>query len=300
MKTREIAVAHLLVVLSIIAALTVTSFAQSNSNANTLQPPMTEKKTKTTKIHDETMIDDYFWLREKTNPEVIRHLEAENGYAEAMMKPTAALQLKLYNEMVGHIKETDRSVPYRWGGYFYYTRTEQGKQYPINCRMKGSLDAKEEVVLDQNEMAKGLKFFSIGAFVPSDDGNLLAYSTDTTGYRQYKLQFKDLRTGQVLPETFERVGSVAWATDNKTIFFTTEDAVTKRSDKFFRHVLGSDQTDLIFEEKDELFDIGAGRSRDKAVILLGSESKTSTEWRYLPANDPTAELKIISPREADH
>ena len=300
MKKRQTAVARLVIVLSIITALNVTSFAQSNSNSNTLQQPMTEKKTKTTTIHGDTMVDDYFWLREKTNPEVIKHLEAENGYAEAMMKPTAALQVKLYNEMVGHIKETDRSVPYRWGGYFYYTRTEQGKQYPINCRMKGSLDAKEEVVLDQNEMAKGLKFFSIGAFVPSDDGNLLAYSTDTTGYRQYKLQIKDLRTGQLLPETFERVGSVDWATDNKTLFFTTEDAVTKRSDKFFRHVLGSDKTDLIFEEKDELFDIGAGRSRDKAVILLGSESKTSTEWQYLPANDSTAELKIISPREADH
>ena len=300
MKRRETAAARLLMVLSIIGALAVTSFAQSHSNANTIQPPMTVKKTKTTKIHDYTMVDDYFWLREKTNPEVIKHLEAENGYAEAMMKPTTALQLKLYNEMVGHIKETDVSVPYRWDGYFYYTRTEQGKQYPINCRKKGSLDAPEEVVLDQNEMAKGLKFFSIGAFVPSDDGNLLAYSTDTTGYRQYKLQFKDLRTGEILPESFERVGSVAWATDNKTLFFTTEDAVTKRSDKFFRHALGSDKTDLIFEEKDELFDIGAGRSRDKAVILLGSESKTSTEWRYLPANDPSAELKIISPREADH
>lgn len=289
-----------MIVLSIITALGVTTFAQSNSDANTLRPPMTEKKTKTTKIHDDTMIDDYFWLREKSNPEVIKHLEAENAYAEAMMKPTAGLQDKLYKEMVGHIKETDRGVPYRWGGYFYYTRTEQGKQYPIYCRMKGSVEAPEEVVLDQNEMAKGLTFFSIGAFVPSDDGNLLAYSTDTTGYRQYKLQIKDMRTGQLLPESFERVGNVAWATDNKTIFFTTEDAVTKRSDKFFRHVLGNDQTDLVFEEKDELFDIGAGRSRDKAVILLTSESKTSTEWSYLPANNPTAELKVISPREADH
>ena len=296
MNRQETAPARLMIILSIVAALNVTSFAQSNA----LRAPMTEKKTKTTKIHDDTMIDEYFWLREKSNPEVIAHLEAENAYSEAMMKPTAALQDKLYKEMVGHIKETDVTVPYSWNGYFYYSRTEQGKQYPINCRKKGSRDAKEEVVLDQNEMAKGLKFFSVGAFVPSDDGNLLAYSTDTTGYRQYKLQIKDLRTGQTLPELFERVGNVAWATDNKTIFFTTEDATTKRSDKFFRHVLGSDKTDLVFEEKDELFDIGAGRSRDKAVILLGSESKTSTEWLYLPANNPTAELKIISPREADH
>lgn len=296
MKRQKNAPARLMIVLSIMAALNVSNFAQSNA----LRAPMTEKKTKTTKIHDDTMIDEYFWLREKSNPQVIAHLEAENAYSEAVMKPTAAWQDKLYKEMVGHIKETDVNVPYRWGGYFYYSRTEQGKQYPISCRKKGSLDAKEEVVLDQNEMAKGLKFFSVGAFVPSDDGNLLAYSTDTTGYRQYLLRVKDLRTGQLLPESFERVGNVAWATDNKTIFFTTEDAVTKRSDKFFRHVLGSDQTDLIFEEKDELFDIGAGRSRDKAVILLGSQSKTSSEWQYLPADNPTAELKVISAREPDH
>jgi oligopeptidase B len=281
-------------------ALNRASFAQSNGDATRPQPPMTDKKAKTTKIHDDTLVDDYFWLREKSNPAVTAHLEAENSYAEAMMKPTAGLQEKLYKEMVGHIKETDMTVPYRWGNYFYYTRTEQGKQYPIYCRKKGSLEAPEEVVLDQNELAKGFKFFSIGAFVPSDDGNLLAYSTDTTGYRQYKLQIKDLRTEQLLGETFERVGQVAWATDNKTLFFTTEDAVTKRSDKFFRHVLGSEKTDLIFEEKDELFDVVAGRSRDKAIIFVGSESKTSTEYRYLPASMPTAELKIISPREPDH
>ncbi|HEV2827027.1 MAG TPA: S9 family peptidase [Pyrinomonadaceae bacterium] len=301
MKRRETALARLMIVSAIVMALTTIAFAQSTSDANTLQAPMTEKKTKTTKIHDYTTTDNYFWLREKTNPEVIKHLEAENAYTEAVMKPTAALQSKLYKEMVGHIKETDVTVPYRWGNYFYYSRTEQGKQYQINCRKRGSLDAPEEIVLDQNEMAKGLKFFSVGAFVPSDDGNLLAYSTDTTGYRQYRLQIKDLRSGQTLPEVFERVGNVVWATDNQTIFFTTEDAVTKRSDKFFRHALGSNRPpDLLFEEKDELFDIGAGRSRDKAVILLGSESKTSTEWRYLPAAHPLTELKMISAREANH
>lgn len=232
MKRRVIAPERLIMVLSSIMTLNAIAFAQSNSDANSLRPPMTGKKTKTTKIHDYTMTDNYFWLREKSNPEVIRHLEAENAYTEMVMKPTASLQNKLYKEMVGHIKETDVTVPYRWGNYFYYSRTEQGKQYPINCRKKGSLDGKEEIVLDQNEMAKGLKFFSVGAFVPSDDGNLLAYSTDTTGYRQYKLQIKDLRSGQTLPEVFERVGNVVWATDNQTIFFTTEDAVTKRSDKF--------------------------------------------------------------------
>jgi oligopeptidase B len=264
------------------------------------KPPMAEKKSKTTKIHGETIVDDYFWLREKSNPAVISYLESENAYTEASMKSTEALQEKLYKEMVSHIKETDLSVPYRWGNYFYYTRTEQGKQYPIYCRKQSSLEAKEEVILDQNELAKGFKFFSIGAFAVSDDGNLLAYSTDTTGYRQYKLQIKDLRSGASLPESFERVGSVMWATDNKTIFFTTEDQVTKRSDKFFRHVLGTDKTDLIYEEKDELFDVFAYRSRDKATIFLGSFAKTSTEFRYIPANEPTAAAKVILPRQPEH
>src|SRR5918911_922277 len=212
------------------------------------------------------------------------HLKAEDAYTEAVMKPTVALQEKLYNEMLSHIKQTDTNVPYRWGSYFYYTRTVEGKQYPIFCRKKGSTEAPEEIVLDENELAKGQKFMSVGVFSPSDDGNLLAYSTDNTGYRQYTLQIKDLRTGQLFPERIERVNNVAWATDNKTFFYVTEDAVTKRSDKFFRHVLGTDKTDLIYEEKDELFDIGTGRSRDTAVIILEAFSKTSTDVRYLPAN----------------
>jgi len=274
--------------------------AQSNGGSSAPKPPMAEKKTKTTNIHGETLVDDYFWLREKTSPEVLAHLKAEDAYADSLMKPTQALQDKLYNEMLSHIKQTDTNVPYRWGDYFYYSRTVEGQQYPIFCRKRGSTEAPEEIILDQNELAKGQKFMSVSAFVPSDDGNLLAYSTDNTGYRQYTLQVKDLRTGALLPEKIERVNNVAWATDNKTLFFVTEDAVTKRSDKFFRHVLGSDKNDLIYEEKDELFDIGTGRSRDKAVILLECYSKTSTEVRYLPAENPNATLKIILPRTPDH
>ncbi len=276
------------------------ALAQSNGGPAAPNPPMAEKKTKTTNIHGETLVDDYFWLREKSNPAVISYLESENAHTDAIMKPTEALQEKLYKEMVGHIKETDLSVPYRFGKYFYYTRTEQGKQYPIYCRKLGTLEAKEEILLDQNELAKGHKFFSIGAFAVSDDGNMLAYSTDTSGYRQFKLQIKDLKTGQLLPEAFERTGSVMWATDNKTIFFTTEDAVNKRSDKFFRHVLGSEKPELVVEEKDELFDLGAGRSRDKAMILIGSYAKTSSEFRYIPADKPTAEAKLILARAPEH
>jgi oligopeptidase B len=274
--------------------------AQSNGGAGAPQPPMAEKKPKTTNIHGTTLVDDFFWLREKTNPAVIDHLKAEDDYATTVMKPTAALQEKLYNEMLSHIKQTDTNVPFRWGNYFYYTRTEEGKQYPIFCRKKGSLDASEEIILDQNELAKGQKFMSVGQFVPSDDGKLLAYSTDNTGYRQYTLQVKDLRTGDLFPEKIERVNGIAWATDNKTFFYVTEDPVTKRSDKFFRHMLGSDKSDLVYEEKDELFDIGVSRSLDKAVIFVHAFSKTSTEARYIRADDPNGTLKVILPRQPEH
>ncbi len=272
----------------------------AQNNLVTPQPPMAKKTPKKTDIHGETLLDNYFWLREKNNPEVLAYLEAENAYTESVMKPTEALQATLYKEMLGHIKETDQTVPYREGDYFYYSRTEQGKQYPIYCRKRGSLTAKEEVTLDVNELAKGLKFMSLGAYDVSDDGNYLAYSTDSTGYRQYTLHVKDLRTGQLLPENIERVGSVMWATDNKTVFYSTEDAVTKRSDKFFRHSVGSDKSDLVYEDKDELFDVYGGRTRDKAMIFIVSGSKTSTEYRYIPADKPMEAPKIILPREADH
>ena len=284
-------------------ALLISNFvvkAQTNGGNSSSKQPMAEKKPKTTNIHGVTLVDDYFWLREKTNPAVMTYLETENNYAESLMKPTAALQETIYNEMLSHIKQTDDTVPYRWGNYFYYSRTKEGLQYPIYCRKKGTLDAPEEIVLDQNELAKGQKFMSIGVYVPSDDGNLLAFSTDNTGYRQYTLQIKDLRTGQMLSEKIERVNNVAWSTDNKTIFYVTEDDVTKRSDKFFRHTLGSDKSDLIFEEKDELFDLGTTRSRDKAIIFLGSYSKTSTEFRYLPADTPNAEFKFVLARQPEH
>src|SRR6476469_1004245 len=194
-----------LLLLFIVCVLSISSkvMAQSNGGAGAPQPPMTEKKTKTTNIHGTTLVDDYFWLREKTNPAVMAHLQAEDAYAQTLMKPTEALQEKLYKEMLSHIKQTDTNVPYRQGNYFYYTRTEEGKQYPIFCRKKGSLDAAEEIVIDVNELAKGQKFMSVGLFLPSDDGNLLAYSTDNTGYRQYVVQIKDLRTGQLFPERIE-------------------------------------------------------------------------------------------------
>jgi oligopeptidase B len=264
------------------------------------QPPLAKKVPHSTQIHGYTLKDDYFWLREKSNPEVIKYLESENAYTADVMKPTKEFQDALYKEMLGHIKQTDLSVPSRIGDYYYYSRTEEGKQYQYMCRKKGSLDGKEELLLDLNKLAEGNSFLGLGAYTVSNDGNLLAYSTDTTGYRQYTLHVKDLQTGKTLGENIERTGSVVWANDNKTLFYTTEDAVSKRSDKFWRHAVGSDKNDLLFEEKDELFDVGAGRSLDKKMIFLGSFAKTSREFRYLPADNPAGDFKVILARQDGH
>jgi oligopeptidase B len=272
--------------------------AQSATVAS--NPPVAAKTPHETKIHGYTLKDDYFWLREKSNPAVITYLEAENAYTDAVMKPTKALQESLYNEMLGRIKQTDLSVPVRIGGYYYYSRTEEGKQYPYRCRRKGSMNGAEEILLDLNALAVGHTYMGLGAFEVSDDGNWLAYASDTTGYRQYTLHVKDLRTGRDSSEGIERTGSVVWATDNQTLFYTTEDAVSKRSDKFWRHVVGRDTSDLLYEEKDELFDVGAGRSLDKKIIFLGSYAKTSREIRYLPADSPTGAFKVVLARQEGH
>ena len=179
-------------------------------------PPIAKKVPHETEINGHKMIDNYYWLREKSNPEVRAYLEKENAYTDAVMKPTEPLQKKLYDEMLSRVKETDVEVPYKEGDYFYYVRTEAGKQYQIRCRKKGSMDAAEEVLLDINEMAKGQAFMNVAAYTVSEDGHLLAYSIDNTGFRQYELHVKDLRTGKVLPDHAEKVGSVVWANDNKT------------------------------------------------------------------------------------
>jgi oligopeptidase B len=288
----------LLLELSLLAACVV-PFAVAKSS-QTIKPPVAKQSAKITEIHGYKLTDNYFWLREKSNPEVIKYLEAENQYTNALMKPTEALQETLYKEMLGRIKQTDLSVPYRQGEYYYYTRTEEGKQYPYFCRKRGSLEAKEELLLDQNKLAEGHSYSGIGAFTVSDDGNWLAYSLDTNGYRQYTLYVKDLRSGQLSNEKMERTTSVLWAADNKTLFYVTEDPVSKRNDKFYRHVVGTDKNDLLYEEKDELFDIGAGRSDDKKMIFLAASSKTSAEFRYLPADQPSGQFKVVLPRQADH
>jgi len=266
------------------------------------KPPVAKKVPKTTQIHGYTVTDDYAWMADKTktDKDVLTYLKAETDYANAMMKPTTGFQEALYKEMLARIKETDENVPYRKGDYFYYTRTEQGKQYPIFCRKKGDMKAPEDVTIDMNKMAEGHPFFSVGAYNVSEDGNLLAFSTDTTGFRQYNLFVKDLRTGQVGEKIADRVTSVAWANDNKTLFYGQEDDVTKRSNKIFRHALGSGKHDLLFEEKDELYNTGVGKTRSKGYIVVVSSSSTTSETRYLSADKPNEELKLFLPRKENH
>ena len=261
-------------------------------------PPVAERRPHPTELHGEIREDDYFWLRDKGAPDVIAYLEAENAYADAVLAPTAGFQNDLYAEMLSHVKQTDLSVPYRLGAYLYYSRTEEGRQYPIFAR-KREPDAPEEITLDMNALAVGHDFLGLGAYEISDDGMLLAYAVDTTGYRQYTLHVRDLRTGTD-SESIERVTSVVWASDSKTLFYTTEDDVSKRRDRFWRHTLGASAPVLIYEETDELYDVSAQRSRDRSYVFLGIYSKATTEWRALRSDAPQTELAVVIPRREDH
>jgi len=290
---------RLCICILVIAMISTVLNAATPKETSPQQPPVAKKQPKITEIHGLKLQDEYFWLREKTNPEVRAYVEAENAYADAYMKSTAAFQESLYKELLGRIKQTDVNVPYKDGEYYYYSRTEEGKQYPVLCRKKGSLEAPEQVMLDVNELAKGQTFMSIGAAAVSPDGNLLAYTTDNTGFRQYTLQVKDLRDGKLLPDKIEKVGSVVWAADNRTIFYTVEDHA-KRQYRLYRHLAGAAGADeLVYEEKDEMFVVHAGKTRSKKYILLEIDSHTSSETRYIPADQPTAEWQIIEPRQKD-
>lgn len=262
-------------------------------------PPVAPRTQHREVRHGATIIDDYYWLRQKSNPEVAKYLEAENAYTAAMTKNVQPFADELYKEMLGHIKQTDLDVPVRRGPYLYYSRTEEGKQYPIRCRKHG-MQGPEEVLLDLNRLAEGKKFVGLGSFAISDDQNLLAYTLDYSGFRQYGLHVKNLRTGEILGDTTERVTSVEWAADNKTLFLTTEDAVTKRSDTLWRHILGSTAFDPIYKENDELYDIFLEKTRDKKYLLLGITSKDTTEFRYLPAAGSQKNFAVFLPREKKH
>ena len=270
-------------------------------------PPVAQKIPTETRLHNSVLKDDYAWLRDKDNPEVAAYLEAENAYADAVTAPLAGLREQLYNEMLSHIKQTDVSVPYRDGAWWYYARTEEGRQYPIYCRKPGTpvaphSGAPEEVILDGNALAGAFPFFAIGDMDISGDGLLLAYTTDTRGFRQYTLHIKDLATGETLAGEVERVGSVAWAADNRTLFYTVEDEQQKRQFQVLRHTLGEAYADdaLIYQDDDERFNLALGRTRDDKFLILESASHTTTECRFLAAANPTGSFTLIAAREDEH
>ena len=264
-----------------------------------LTAPVARRELKQTPLHGTVLVDEYGWLREKESPEVTAYLNAENAYAEAFMAPLAGLREELYKEMLSHIKQTDVSVPYRDGGWWYYSRTKEGLQYPVFCRKADVDGAAEEVILDGNKLAEGHSFMAIGDTDVTDDGRWLAYSVDHTGFRQYTLHIKDLTTGEVLEGTVERVGSIVWAADNRTLLYTVEDEEQKRQYQLWRHVLRSEHsTDvLVFEEEDERFNLSVGRTRDGKFLIMEAGSHTTTESRFLAADDPAGEWTLVAKRE---
>ncbi len=265
------------------------------------QSPVARREPVEHVLHGDRRVDDYAWLRQKENPNVIAYLEAENAYTDAILQPTEQLQEKLYQEMLGRIQQTDLTVPYRLRGYFYFTRTHEGKQYPLHFRRRQPEGSPEELLLDLNQLAAGHSFLALGSLDVSDDDGHLAYSLDTTGYQQYMLHVKDLVSGAVLPERIERVTTVAWAADNRSLFYTVEDETTKRSHRLYRHALGSTEPDpLLYEETDERFRLEVERSRSKHFIFLTIASHTTSEVRFLRADQPHGDFQTIAPREGNH
>ncbi|ATC66209.1 oligopeptidase B [Nibricoccus aquaticus] len=258
------------------------------------QPPVATRQPKDVTVHGDKRTDDYFWLREKESPAVLDYLKAENAYTESVTAPAKPLQEKLYTEMVARVKETDQSVPARKGRHVYYTRTEQGKQYPIHCRkLADTPKAPEEIILDINQLAVGEAFMSVGHLVVSDDARLLIYTTDRTGSRDYTVHIKNLETGAEIPQQIGNVASIEWAADNDTIFYVTEEKETKRAYRLERWVLSTGQRRVLLDEKDELYDLEISRTLDEKYLVCISESKTTTGILALPSNQPRGKFRVI-------
>jgi oligopeptidase B len=251
-------------------------------------------------LHGDTRVDDYFWLREKEAAEVTEYLEAENAYAEERMAPTVELQKTLYDEILGRIQETDQSAPYRKGAFEYYHRTEEGKQYRSYCRREPGKAGTEQVLLDMNALAAGRPFLGLGVYEVSPDGRYLAFSLDETGFRDYTLQIKDLRSGAVLSERMEKVKSAAWASDSKTLFYSVDDD-TKRPHQILSHQLGATAEDpLIYQEDDERFRVAVWRSRSGQYVFRGAFSHTTSEIAFLSASEPAGAWRVVAERTQDH
>ncbi len=279
--------------------LLISSMPACHASKRMPMPPAAKIIPHESTLHGDTRIDNYFWLRERTNPEVVAYLKAENKYTDRMMHNTEKLQQKLFEEMRSHIKESDASVPRKDGAYFYYQRTEKNKQYPIHCRKKESLEAKEEIILDVNVLAKGFEHFRLRGTALSPNHQILAYVADNSGAELYTLYFKDLNTGQLLADRVENTsGNIAWANDNQTIFYGTRDQA-RRPYKIFRHQLGTstEEDQLVYHEKDEAFFLGVGKTRSEKYLLLSSTSSTTSEIRFLDAHRPTDTPLVIQARQ---
>lgn len=267
--------------------------------AESVPTPIAAIKPHLIEKHGDKRTDNYFWLNQRENPEVINYLNQENDYYNKMTAHTKQFQSDLFDEMKGRIKEDDQSVPYLYNGYYYITRFETGKDYPIYARKKGSLDTKEEILFDCNVLAKGHSFFQLGGLSISPDNKFATFGTDTVGRRIYTIQVKNLETGEILADKIENVsGGSVWANDNKTIFYTTKDLVTLRSDKIHKHKIGSPTADdiLIFHEKDDTFDVSISKEKSKKYIVISSSSTLTTEFQILPADKPDDKFKVFQKR----
>ncbi|MFV0237000.1 MAG: S9 family peptidase [Flavobacteriales bacterium] len=249
--------------------------------------------------HDHTRIDPYYWMNDRENSEVIDYLNQENNYLKNVLKHTNLFQKNLFEEMKGRIKENDESVPYKLNGYWYKIRYEKGQEYPIYIRFKESLTSQEHIMFDANKMASGHSFFNLGGIKISEDNKLAAFSTDTLGRRIYTLQFKNLETGEILPDIIENTtGSATWASDNKTIFYTRKDE-SLRAFQIYKHILGTDSSSdvLVFHEKDETYNVGVHKTKSQEYIMISSHNSVSDEYRFIKANEPEADFILIQPRE---
>ena len=269
------------------------------SNMN-IAPPIAVKKEKKLVIHDDARVDNYYWLNDRENPEVISYLEEENKYTDALLKSTKSLQERLFNEMKSRIKEDDNSVPYFYNDYWYTTKYEKGKDYPVYTRKYKDLNAEDEIILDVNSLAKGYKYFRVSGISISPDNKKVAYGVDTLSRRIYTIKVKNLVTNEMYSDNIDGVESYAtWAADSETIFYTGKDIQTLRSDKIYRHKLDNDQKDdvLVFEEKDETFSTYVYPSKSREYIMIGSGSTMSSEFSYLSSNSPLDSFKLIQERE---
>lgn len=289
----------LLTFLSCIFALSGQS-QNSKKVQQTLTPPDAQKIPKELEKHGDVRIDNYYWMNERDTPQVLDYLTRENAYYEDKTAHTKPLQATLFEEIKGRIKEDDESVPYKDNGYWYYVRFEKGQNYPLYCRKAKSMDAPEEVMFDNNSMAEGHSYFDQPGYSISENTDLAAYGLDTVSRRQYTIQIKNLKTGKDYPEIIENTtGNAIWANDNKTLFYTRKDPQTLRSDKIYKHVLGTapEKDELVFEEGDETYDVFVTKTKSKKYIIIGSSSTLTSEARFAPADGPTFNFKILQPRE---